>query len=1162
VVIAVGAVVLGVELLLMVLIDDFLRVQFTLPDSTWSFIDAVTLTAIASPVLYFLVFRKLQEEEKILRDSLENLSNLLNSIVEGTYGVDTHGNCTFVNPSCLQLLGYQNSDEVVGKHMHTLMHHSHADGSPYPVTECRVYLAYQSLQTVHVSDEVFWRKDGSSFPVEYWSNPILADGVATGAILTFIDITERKNAEAELNSMNTMLRESRQLLDSIVEHIPVMVFVKRASDLTFELFNRAGEKMLGYSRSDLLGKGNYDFWPKEQADWFTAADRKVLASKEITEILDEPINTTSGETRYLHTWKVALRDEGDEPAHLLGISIDITERKQAEAALKTANEALRLSALRHQLLFESSRDALMTLAPPSWKFTGANQATLQLFGASSVAEFTALGPWNVSPTLQPDGRPSSETAPEMIAAAMRDGSHFFEWTHQRLDGQPFAADVLLTRMEVGEDVFLQATVRDISERKKSELVLRESEARFRLMADSAPVFIWVSDKNNVMTWFNKTALAFRGRSLEQELGDGWIEGVHPDDLQPCFEKFVHYVERREPVTMEFRLKRHDGQYRWIIDSGVPRFDGEGNFAGYIGSAVDITERKQIEDKIHRLNGEMEEKVIARTADLELALSDAKQASRAKSEFLATMSHEIRTPMNGVVGMLDVLQQSSLNGAQLEALNIIHDSAFALLAIIDEILDFSKIEAGKLQIDNVLMCVADVVEGVCETLGPLALKNNVELTLFTDPGIPAQAMGDPGRLRQILLNLTNNAIKFSGGQVRQGKVSVRPLLTESTPEQVMLEFLVTDNGIGMDKATQARLFTPFTQADSSTTRIYGGTGLGLSIARQLVELMGGKITVQSEPGKGSVFSVRLPFKLLPDVKNSDLHVTGLPCLVAGGTERIAEVITASGKAQATPIPLSREEARRRGDLILIAEDNDINQKVILQQLKLLGQTAEVVSNGREALERWQSGAYSLLLTDLHMPEMDGYELTAAIRASEAGTGESGKPRAPIIAITANAIKGEDDHCLAVGMDDYLSKPVQLANLKAMLEKWLPVEADPIPAEITSNVQTASAPVDVNVLKALVGDDDATIRDFLHDFRISAAKIAVELRAACAAENATQAGALAHKLKSSARSVGALALGELCFEMEQAGKAEDTAALAVLLPKFEQELASVEGYLEGY
>jgi len=751
--------------------------------------------------------------------------------------------------------------------------------------------------------------------------------------------------------------------------------------------------------------------------------------------------------------------------------------------------------------------------------------------------------------------------------------------------------------------------------------------------------------------------------------------VVPEDRERVTQHVNRILAGNDGTPLEHRITRKNGETRWISDTTILFRDASGKLLSYDGVIKDITEIKLAQLALRQLNEELEEKVAARTTDLEHARFEAEQANQAKSSFLATMSHEIRTPMNGVVGMIDVLQQSNLNGSQMETANIIHDSAFALLTIIDDILDFSKIEAGKLQIDYAPMGVAEAVEGVCETLIPLALKKGVELTLFTDPAIPSQVMGDTGRLRQILVNLANNAIKFSSGQQRQGKISVRAELVESTPEQATLEFRITDNGIGIDEATQARLFTPFTQADTSTTRTYGGTGLGLVIARQLANVMGGEISLHSEPGKGSMFSVRLPFALLPEQTVTNVApslIAELPCLVVGGSESLADdlavylvhdgavveraadiaaarqwvagrtpglcvviidtadvkpplddlraaaraqsgldvrfvvigrggrrqcqvvaadhvaldaevmhhrafleaVAIAAGRAKqpereapsgdikAAPASLSHEEARRGGSLILVAEDNEINQKVILQQLMLLGRTADVANNGREALELWQSGDYAMLFADLHMPEMDGYELTAAIRAAEEkGAVGADKPRMPIIAFTANALKGEADHCRDIGMDDYLSKPVQLVNLRAMLKKWMPVvDSDPILDETASITDSSSLPVDVNVLKALVGDDEAMIREFLHDFRLSVASIAVELRTACAAARTAAAGALAHKLKSSSRSVGALALGELCAAMEKAGKAGDAETLAVLLPRFEQELASVEGFLE--
>jgi CheY-like chemotaxis protein/HPt (histidine-containing phosphotransfer) domain-containing protein len=277
--------------------------------------------------------------------------------------------------------------------------------------------------------------------------------------------------------------------------------------------------------------------------------------------------------------------------------------------------------------------------------------------------------------------------------------------------------------------------------------------------------------------------------------------------------------------------------------------------------------------------------------------------------------------------------------------------------------------------------------------------------------------------------------------------------------------------------------------------------------------------------------------------------------------------------------SREKALKEGRLILVAEDNEINQKVIRQQLSLLGYEADIATDGREALKRWESGNYALLLTDLHMPEIDGYQLTAAIRLAEQAKNER---RSPIIAFTANALKGEAEHCRAVGMDDYLSKPVQLAHLNAILQKWLPPaatpaalpEAAPAPASPGTGLSAAGAesghistvigkkPVDISVLEGLVGNEPEIVQEFLHDFRASSGRIAGELRSACEAGDPQAAGAAAHKLKSSARSVGALELGELSARMEQAGKAGDIEGLKVLLPQFDAELAAVDAYIRSH
>lgn len=468
-----------------------------------------------------------------------------------------------------------------------------------------------------------------------------------------------------------------------------------------------------------------------------------------------------------------------------------------------------------------------------------------------------------------------------------------------------------------------------------------------------------------------------------------------------------------------------------------------------------------------------------------------------------------------------------------------------------------------------------------------------------------------------------------------------------------------------------MFTPFTQADASTTRQFGGTGLGLTIARHLVGLMGGEITVASEPGQGSTFCARIPMTRtqLSAVQQEEASaVAGLRCIVVGGAQGMADdlasylahagaVVTrapdlgvahveaaakgpgqyvwvidaakqipapdelraaatgrpdvedrfviigrgqrrrprseaddlvtidgnaltrrtflntvalaagraelddtliSAGKGESEFQPPERSQAARTGKLILVAEDNETNQQVILRQLAVLGFAADIVSDGREALERWESGSYALVLTDLHMPRMDGYDLSRAIRL-----GEAGRPRIPIIALTANALRGEADRCRAAGMDDYLSKPAQLSELRTVLEKWLPASGDTRPQEqaMAAAASDSQVPVEPGVLAGLVGDDPEAQQRILDIFRGSLPATAGDLRDACKAGNTARAGAAAHKLKSSSRSIGALRLGNLCEQMEQAGQSGDAANLAELLPRFEAEVAAVQAHLDA-
>jgi two-component system, sensor histidine kinase and response regulator len=399
--------------------------------------------------------------------------------------------------------------------------------------------------------------------------------------------------------------------------------------------------------------------------------------------------------------------------------------------------------------------------------------------------------------------------------------------------------------------------------------------------------------------------------------------------------------------------------------------------------------------------------------LERAREAAEAGARAKSAFLANMSHEIRTPMNGILGMAELLCTAGLAKQQEEQAEMLHRSAESLLTIVNDILDFSKIEAGQLMIERIPFSPVSELRDVIELLRPRLAGGPVAMVVHIDAAMPRRLIGDPVRLRQILTNLIGNAVKFTAA----GRVSVSAV---HGPDGLRLE--VADTGIGMPAETVERLFQPFTQADASTTRRFGGTGLGLSICRRLVELIGGAIAVHSREGQGSVFTVSLPIAADPEGATADpaaIDLTGWP---AGSAARPTPEAVQAAQAVASDAPR-----------VLLAEDNPVNRSLAVALLRKAGVAVDVAVNGRAAVESVANGVFDLVLMDCQMPEMDGFEATAHIRSLERERGQG--RRIPIIAVTANAMEGDRDRCLAAGMDDYLAKPIRRDALTTVLTRWL-------------------------------------------------------------------------------------------------------------------------------
>jgi len=722
-----------------------------------------------------------------------------------------------------------------------------------------------------------------------------------------------------------------------------------------------------------------------------------------------------------------------------------------------------------------------------------------------------------------------------------------------------------------------------------------------------------------------------------------------------FQSMYKTIAKGETWHGEICNHTKDGCVYWL-DTTISAFkDANGKPREYITVSTDITEHKRVEEAAHA-------------------------ASRTKSEFLANMSHEIRTPMNGVIGMVDILQKTKLTVAQHRMLNTIQNSSFALLQILNDILDSAKIEAGKLSMENIPTHLRELVEGVGQLMITLSSAKSVELSIFVSPDLPNWISADPTRLRQVLLNLLGNAVKFTSHEAgKPGRVELRVLPCTLDSGLVGLQMSIIDNGIGISQEVLETLFQPFSQADESTARKFGGTGLGLSISQRLVELMNGTISVHSALGNGAEFVVKLPLKeTIPDCVSevepslSGVYVLAVSCgeviwpivsaycraagaevaafdslqsvrvYLSQSSDATASMVVLLGSAVTTPVSkldlpasiglvrlvvgdglsqtdkevrisvrpllcrelingvalacgrimpleslvqnvdrriltgskvLSVADALLEGKLILLAEDNETNREVMQAQLNLLGYTAEVAEDGVVALEMWRSGNYALLLTDCHMPNMDGFELTAAIRKSELDG-----IRKPIIAVTANAMHGESQRCLDRGMDDYLSKPLRLTELKSMLNKWLPLGAETVqisrndvvealainhgvdaaePTAAIAEIQLdCLAAWDATTLPRLMGDNPVMQQRLLGKFLISAQEQIAAIDSAAANTEINSVVDVVHKLKSAARTVGAIQLGELCQQIETAGRNGDPHTCVTLVETLNETFLSAE------
>lgn len=553
--------------------------------------------------------------------------------------------------------------------------------------------------------------------------------------------------------------------------------------------------------------------------------------------------------------------------------------------------------------------------------------------------------------------------------------------------KPFEPQILRSKVSIFVDLFLKSRqlqdqnvmIRE-SERQTRYLQLAQLEMetlkRYRNLADAVPNMIWKSKVDGTLDYFNKVWTDYTGLSPEQSVGSGWQEAIYPPDLRGFLKAWMDSMNTGEPFQIECRIRRYDGEMRWHWVRAVPELNTLDKVVAWIGTCTDIHDRKLAEKEL------LEAKTMAVSANL------------AKTQFLANMSHEIRTPLSAILGFAELLLNPDLNYEErVQSINTICRSGEQLLKLIDEILDISKVEAGHLDIEEIEVDLASLLNDLKTLLGIKAQAKGIGLDFILNRPLPKRVKTDPTRLRQILLNMISNAIKFT----QRGSVKLE---IEWHEQDKNLRFRVRDTGVGISQEQAEKLFQPFVQVDSSTTRRFGGTGLGLALSRKLAQALGGNVYLEnSKAGIGSVFVI--------DLLTQPIEGTAY-------LQKIEDILRTEQK------PIVNEEVESlEGIKVLLVEDAPINQILIGRFLTGAGAQVDFADNGVEGVKKAMSGDYGVVLMDIQMPEMDGYEATTTLR-------KQGYKR-PIIALTAHALKEDRDRCLQVGCSDHLTKPIDRKKL---------------------------------------------------------------------------------------------------------------------------------------